>query len=122
MKNTFNSATATPVVITLICGMFLVASKSRVYAINGLEGTFEFACDAPWRIEPHRQSDGSVQYGAIPIQVSIHDAMHTALDNVFYAEVAFQHVPINLPTTLVSPGNFHSVRIRELGPVERPPI
>jgi hypothetical protein len=41
-------------------------------------GDFEIEVDAPWRMEPH---DGG--YGAIPIQVSIHDAdqPRTPLDN-----------------------------------------
>src|SRR5262249_2103618 len=76
------------------------------------------ACDAPWRIEPQKQANGSVQYGAIPIQITIHDAMHTALDDVVYGELAFQHFVIALPSTLVSLGKFQAVRIRELAPIE----
>src|SRR5262245_241019 len=85
----------------LLFGLLLVWSLQRLEAINGLEGTFEFACDAPWRIEPQKQANGSVQYGAIPIQVTIHDAMHTKLDDIVYGELAFQHFVIALPSTLV---------------------
>src|SRR5689334_16127674 len=42
--------------------------------LGGVEGTMEYAIDAPWRIEPHEVSRGVLEYGAIPLQVSIHDA------------------------------------------------
>jgi hypothetical protein len=37
--------------------------------IGGVEGTLEYAIDAPWRMEPDPQG----RYGAIPIQLTIHD-------------------------------------------------
>src|SRR5688572_26224426 len=42
-------------------------------AIGNIEGTFEYALDAPWRIEPNRTNSGQLEYGAIPLQLSIHD-------------------------------------------------
>ena len=49
-------------------------------ALTGIEGTMEYAIDAPWRIEPVRQKGGSYSYGSIPIQISIHDADQVDLD------------------------------------------
>jgi hypothetical protein len=57
-------------------------------AIGGIEGTFEYALDAPWRMNPRlvpadRTSGGSSggglvrAYDAVPIQISIHDADRT---------------------------------------------
>ena len=86
-------------------------------AINGLEGTFEFACDAPWRIEPRKLSDGSVEYGAIPIQITIHDAMYAGLDKSIYVITPSGGVPVHLPDSLVSLGKVHSISIREVGPL-----
>jgi len=47
----------------------------KAQALGGFEGTFEYAIDAPWRIEPSPQG-----YGAIPIQISVHDVMFDAMD------------------------------------------
>ncbi len=97
--------------------------SGRTFAMSGLEGTFEFAFDAPWRIEPEIRSDGSTHYGAIPIQLSIHDAMHCRLDDIFYAlgtqpfEGAFTKV--GLPDTLVSLGRIHHIEIRQITPTPR---
>src|SRR5678816_2075046 len=41
--------------------------------LGGIEGTMEYALDAPWRIEPNEVSPGVMEYGAIPIQLSIFD-------------------------------------------------
>lgn len=49
-------------------------------ALGGIEGTFEYALDAPWRIEPVIDSTGKASYGHVPIQISIHDANMTAAD------------------------------------------
>ncbi len=90
--------------------------------INGLEGTFEFAIDAPWRMEPHRTGvdlGRRTEYGPIPIQISIHDAMFAGLDNIYYEREnqggVVQLVPKTLPANLVSLGKFSAVRIRECG-------
>src|SRR5919108_4023252 len=71
----------------LLVGCVVVfATEATVHALAGVEGTFEYAIDAPWRMEPDKQ----MQYGAIPIQISIHDAMFAGLDND----------PAGVPTTL----------------------
>jgi hypothetical protein len=99
--------------ITII--LCLIPSK-HLQAINGFEGTFEFACDAPWRIEPHRRPDGSIEYGAIPIQISIHDARETTLDNILFHRSPGRVDVISLPAQLVSLGAFRQVYIRQLDP------
>jgi hypothetical protein len=58
----------------------LLAHPEPGAAISGIEGTFEYSFDAPWRLEPSLAPDGSLEYGQIPIQLTIHDAMHSALD------------------------------------------
>lgn len=44
------------------------------FKIAAQEGGSEMAVDAPWRIEPNVDADGKLSYGAIPIQISIHDS------------------------------------------------
>lgn len=58
----------------------LIAGPQDLKAISGIEGTFEYAFDAPWRIEPNTGEDLQLEWGDIPIQLSIHDAMHSDLD------------------------------------------
>ena len=55
---------------------------SRALAIAGKGGKFEFAIDAPWRMEPSSDATGKVSYGAIPIVISIHDALFSAIDEI----------------------------------------
>jgi hypothetical protein len=50
-------------------------------AMGGTEGTFEYAIDAPWRIEPVIDREGKVSYGAIPIQIMITDENVIPLDS-----------------------------------------
>lgn len=89
-------------------------------AMNGVEGTFEFACDAPWRIEPQRNTDGSLSYGAIPIQVSIHDAKETGSDNLMYHRYvngqSLAIEPVVLPPAVMSLGRFLTLRVRQIDP------
>lgn len=66
-----------PVVLSLLG---LLAASLPAQAISGIEGTFEYAFDAPWRIEPSPGPDGSPTWGAIPIQLTIHDANLAQLD------------------------------------------
>lgn len=93
---------------------------TRLLAVSGLDGTFEFACDAPWRIEPHRKADGSSDYGAIPIQISIHDANRAADDNLlphrYISPFGATYENVTLPSALVSLGRFRAVHIRQLSP------
>jgi hypothetical protein len=49
--------------------------------MGGIEGTFEYAIDAPWRIEPVIDDQGKVSYGAIPIQLMITDENVIPLDS-----------------------------------------
>ena len=59
-------------------------------ALGGLEGTFEAALDAPWRIEPALESPGgSSGYGAIPIQLTIHDADLAGADHGYWTPDGF---------------------------------
>ncbi len=50
--------------------------RSTAQALGGIEGTFEYSLDAPWRIEPEvRQGIGAtyLAYAPIPLQVTLHD-------------------------------------------------
>jgi hypothetical protein len=55
-------------------------------AMPGFEGTFEYAIDAPWRVEPSAFQDGVPQYGAIPINISIHDVNNLGLDREYLGD------------------------------------
>ena len=64
----------------------------------GIEGTFEYAIDAPWRLEPVG-FPGSWDHGAIPITISVHDA------NM-----------VNADSNYSSIGDFLSLEIAESSP------
>jgi hypothetical protein len=92
----------------------LIAIPKISYAIAGIEGTFEYAFDAPWRLEPRIAADGTLVYGNIPIQLSIHDAMHSALDTAGLPR--FPNVPpvvLKAPATL---GNICGIAVHETQP------
>ena len=80
-----------------------------VYAIAGIEGTFEYAIDAPWRIEPAAIRNGSPIYGAIPIQISIHDAIFIGRDPDYVSDL-----------TDLSLGRVCSIEVRERAPGDPP--
>lgn len=111
--------------LSLAATLLLLSKPTSVFGIAGLEGTFEFGLDAPWRLEPSKRQNGSIEYGAIPIQITIHDAMNARMDDVLYASEKLPLFPvaipvsINLPSEVVSLGRIRSIRIKELGPVER---
>lgn len=88
--------------------------------IPGVEGTFEYALDAPWRIEPY-ESNGKKEYGQIPIQITIHDAMFSDLDN--YSGANITNVPAKLgefQKLIVSEGrNNTDYEITDLDEIEQ---
>jgi hypothetical protein len=57
--------------------VFLGATAPRLSAAIGGQFGFEFAIDAPWRLEP-RQAGGELTYGPIPIVITFHDAVFEA--------------------------------------------
>jgi hypothetical protein len=67
-------------------------------------------------------ADGTVEYGAIPIQITIHDARHADLDAILYTGDNGGGDSLRLPRHVVSLGRFHSVRVKELAPVEKPTV
>lgn len=105
--------------IGLLCSLWL-GFTPNLKGLNGVEGTFEFACDAPWRIEPHTNATGAIVYGAIPIQVSIHDARETGDDNLMYHKLPSNSMitvePVVLPKSILSLGKFLTLRVRQLNP------
>ena len=59
------------------------APGAAVQALNGVEGTFEFAIDAPWRMEPSVVpivGSTTYSYGQIPLQITVHDADQVSFD------------------------------------------
>lgn len=114
MKPSLSAPRRSPVLALTLATLFL---PLRLFAIAGLEGTFEFGLDAPWRMEPSRKADGTVEYGAIPIQITIHGARHAKLDNIIYP-AGPELIGLAVPDNVVSLGRFYSVRIKELAPVE----
>jgi hypothetical protein len=67
----------------------------------------EYSLDAPWRIEPTVDTQGRRVYGAIPIQVSIHDADLIPLDPP-------ERRPAGTPVRTL--GNFCSLTVEERSP------
>lgn len=112
---------SSPGVFLLVLGFLGLLSTTRVRGIAGLEGTFEFGLDAPWRIEPAKRADGTLDYAAIPIQITIHGARHASLDNILYP-LGPGFGGVTLPDNVVSLGKFHSVRITELTATGSAPI
>lgn len=53
---------------------------SRREKVGGIEGTFEYALDAPWRMEPHTTIFGGKAYTPIPLHVTVNDANEIADD------------------------------------------
>ncbi len=66
---------ASEALIISIAFLMQLFSPEAARAMAQRTGDFELEMDAPWRIEPR---GGSNPYGAIPIQVSIHDANQPA--------------------------------------------
>ncbi|MCB1035698.1 MAG: hypothetical protein KDD47_17890 [Acidobacteria bacterium] len=72
---------------------------------GGIEGTFEYTLDAPWRMEP--VSGGRavpISYGPIPILITIHDAMDVAMDPFDGIVPVFQHLSL---------GEFCSLKVTD---------
>lgn len=65
-----------------LAAVILLNASPAALAIAGKGAKLEFAIDAPWRIEPTRDAAGNVTYGSIPIQISIHDALLSSLDEL----------------------------------------
>ncbi|WP_146909133.1 hypothetical protein [Arenimonas daejeonensis] len=59
--------------IASFCFPVLLVLPLAAAANNGQEGTFEFAIDAPWRIEPVLDINGRASYGAIPLSIVVTD-------------------------------------------------
>lgn len=70
--------------------------------IEGREGTWEFAADAPWRMEPAKvacTAGPCLVYDAIPIQIAIHDANIEHLKPTYTAPGSLdQPAPIGIGT------------------------
>lgn len=98
--------------------VFGIAIADKANAIAGLEGTFEFGLDAPWRIEPNKRADGALEYGAIPLQITIHGAMDAPSDDLMYSiepqGAVLKRITTSLPKNLVSLGKIQSIRVRDL--------
>lgn len=90
--------------------------RQSAQAMAGLEGTFEFALDAPWRMDPiplptpitkdlsddigkDAVKDPTFRYDPIPLQVSIHDADHVRADH----EYKFGYVNGQPSVTVIEP-------------------
>ncbi len=91
--------------VTMVCSY-----GNMTYGLGGIEGTFEYAFDAPWRMEPYTNSSGKIEYGAIPIQLTVHDGMHAGLDPAFSAVDLDGFIGI---------GRFCQVTVRQAG---SPPV
>ena len=67
--------------VLAVPGLLLLGGIPSVApAMGGQEGTFEFAIDAPWRLEPVVAPNGSTSYGAIPFVITLTDENITQTD------------------------------------------
>jgi hypothetical protein len=82
MKLLYNQVKKMSAFLPLLLIFLLSSSVPAIDdTVPGVEGTFEYAFDAPWRIEPSLNDSGDIEYGLIPIQITIHDAMFADLDD-----------------------------------------
>ena len=66
---------------TTLCVLpMLFVAAHDLSAMGGQEGTFEYAIDAPWRIEPVVDASANATYGAIPILLIVLDENVIELD------------------------------------------
>ena len=52
----------------------LHGADSHEHGLAAVEGGAEMAIDAPWRLEPTDLGGGQMEFGDIPINISIHDS------------------------------------------------
>ncbi len=55
--------------------------SSATQELSGREGKVDYDVDAPWRVEPVVQTDGTLDYGPVPIQITIVDAHLAGADD-----------------------------------------
>ena len=75
--------------------------------LGGIEGTFEYALDAPWRVEPEvRQGIGAtyLAYAPIPLQMTIHDGDQVGDDAGGFSAAAAIGSVCDLTVTEYVPG------------------
>lgn len=63
--------------------VFGLAPPVGATGAGGMEGTFEYVIDVPWRLEPVPISGGGFDYGPVPIVITIHDALDVDLDDAY---------------------------------------
>jgi hypothetical protein len=90
--------------------LLILAAPRDSQAMGGTEGTFEYAIDAPWRIEPVIDREGRVSYGAIPIQIMITDENVIPLDSLTRKVDPRTNRFLTVPTNRKI-GNFCELRI-----------
>ena len=104
--------TAALAALALAC---VTLTPPRAHATGGIEGTFEYAFDAPWRMEPIDPGNNEPEYGSIPIQLTIHDA------NLVFSDVEYPVSPsgqFSVAHEVVGLGNLCKVTVTE--PVGQP--
>lgn len=90
----------------------LVASPQYLAALGGIDGTFEYAIDAPWRMEPYTATNGELTYGAIPLQITIHDARDVKRDK-FHRTQLGNNILFNNVSQALDLGNVCRVIVTE---------
>lgn len=96
-----------PIVGALLLALGISQSAS---AIGGMFG-MEFAIDAPWRLEPVRNSAGNLVYTPIPITIAFHDTIFE--DN--------RERPASDVLPKIAVGRIIGIRVSEMG-VNTPPV
>ncbi|MEO8063414.1 MAG: hypothetical protein ABI821_11780 [Pseudomonadota bacterium] len=83
--------------------LLLCLASQLSFGLGGQFG-FEFAIDAPWRLEPVKGPDGNLTYGPIPIVITFDDAVF---------EVARSGVSSYTPLNPIDVGRLREVRVVE---------
>ena len=109
-------------VLLLVVAGFAAFASRPAQAVSGFEGTFEYAFDAPWRMEPSTGDDGQLEYGAIPIQLTIHDAMFSRFDDdpkgVPVSFGKFLRAIVREPGHSIDPGHARKYSLSDLEEIE----
>jgi hypothetical protein len=91
--------------LVVILSLLVLVSPRPARAIAQRTGDFELEIDAPWRMEPRGPNK---VYGAIPIQVSIHDADQPATSMDRLLQKIITATQEGIPTDLPGPTDVSS--------------
>jgi hypothetical protein len=90
----------------------VLCASSVASALGSHEGTFKYAIDAPWRIEPVMDARGHATYGAIPITLTIDD------ENAIPMDAPGRKLGNFCEMVVAGPGGNRHITLRDLAEIE----